>query len=116
MSKIILTDEGCTKLTVLEQYMPEQGSIVYDFGGLLAERVRPNTLPEGFLLAGLLVLYDASVGVDGFSGKPINSKLTGLPERMYMLLEIMIPKIAVAVASDEFAKEVRTLFREYESR
>ena len=67
------------KLRNLKQYMPDQNDVVYKFGEFLAGRLNPKLVPQGFVLAAKLALYDLQEGVDGFSGQPIRSSLVSYP-------------------------------------
>jgi len=102
----IATDSIKEKLLNLEQHMPDQQDLTYKFGKLLAGRLNPELVPEGFNMAAELLLYDLQKGVDGFSGKPIQSSLVGYPPMIYSLIRMSIPDIAAATCPPDFAKGV----------
>ncbi|HLC78322.1 MAG TPA: hypothetical protein VJH92_04310 [Candidatus Nanoarchaeia archaeon] len=95
------------RLRNLREYMPHEQQVVYDFGNYLAGRLNPSLVPEGFNMAATLALYDLQKGVDGFTGKPINSSLVGYPPQIYSILNIILPQIADAVCPKDFAGGVR---------
>ncbi len=104
------------KLRNLRQYMPDQEETVYRFGEFLAERLKnPELVPLGFCLEATLSLYDLQKGVDGYTGKPINSALVGYPQIVYNLLYSYIPAIAEAVCPEDFAKGVKQAFEQIEA-
>jgi hypothetical protein len=82
--------------------------IVSDFAKFLATRLNPRLVPIGFIMACELALYDLEKGVDGFTQKPITSRLVGYPPAIYRILRLEIPKIAEGVFPSEFADSVKT--------
>lgn len=112
--KVLSTDEAKEKLAELEKHMPKASDeVVYKFGHFLAGRLNnPEIVPQGFVMACELALYDLQQGVDGFSNKPIQSSLVGYPPMIYGLLRMEIPEIAKAVFPEDFAAEVKTMFDE----
>jgi len=108
--------EAKQKLAELEKHMPNQEGTVYDFGHFLAERLNPSLVPQGFVMACELAIYDLGTGVDGFTNKPIHNELVGYPPVVYMVLRMTIPGIAKAIFPAEFAQEVETVIREVNKR
>lgn len=84
------------------------------FGRYLAHWLRDaeEMVPEGFIVACTLALHNLTVGVDGFSNKPITNSLVGQPPTLYMMLYGMVPVIARAIFPTEFANEVSRLQEE----
>lgn len=105
----ISTDGMKEKLRNLKEYMPDQNEVVYAFADYLAGRLNPTLVPAGFNIAAQLALYDLDKGVDGFTGKPILSRLSGYPTTIYAALGMRVPKIAEVVCPEDFAKSVREL-------
>jgi len=103
----ISMNEAKDKLRNLSQYMPDQEETIYEFGKYLADRLNPELLPMGFVMACELALYDLQKGVDGFSGQPIRSRLVGYPPMIYALLRMMIDQIAEAIFPEDFANAVK---------
>ena len=101
-------DEPKQKLTKLEEFMPNApNDLLYDFGRHLAGYLNPQLVPMGFVMGCELALYDLQMGVNGFTGKPIQSRLVGYPPMIYVLLRMEIPRIADAVLPAEFAASVK---------
>ena len=94
------------KLRNLREHMPDQNDQIYSFGAYLADRLNPELVPEGFNMAAELALYDLQKGVNGFTGKPIQSRLVGYPPMIYGILRMQVPEIAKAVCPEDFAKGV----------
>jgi len=63
-----------------------------------------------------LALYDLQTGVNGFTGKPIQSRLVGYPTMIYALLRMEIPRIADAIFPAEFAAGVKTCIEEVNAK
>jgi hypothetical protein len=105
----ISTEPVIEKLKNLREYMPEEEETIYQFGAYLADKIGEHSklAPQGFKIAADLGLYDLQEGVDGFTGKPIQSSLVGYPPQIYTLLGMRIADLADATCSEEFAKEVR---------
>ena len=100
------------KLRNLRQYLPDQNEVVYDFGAFLAERLEkhPNIIPVGFNVMAELGIYDLQRGIDGFTDKPITSRLVGYPSQIYTLFKMIVPDIAKATCPEDFAKEVKEMY------
>lgn len=75
----ISTEEIKKKLENLQQYMPGEDKIIYEFGKFLSTRLNPTIVPDGFVLTAELAIYDLAKGIDGFTGKPIVGRLAGYP-------------------------------------
>lgn len=101
-------DEPKQKLAKLEELIPDApDNLLYDFGRHLAGYLNPQLVPMGFVMRCELALYDLQTGVNGFTGKPIQSRLVGYPPMIYALLRMEIPRIADAVLPAEFAASVK---------
>lgn len=101
-------DEPKQKLAKLEKLIPDApNDLLYDFGRYLAGYLNPQLVPMGFVMGCELALYDLQTGVNGFTGKPIQSQLVGYPPQIYALLRMEIPRIADAVLPAEFAASVK---------
>ena len=98
------------RLKNLSQHMPNHSPITYDFGLFLADRLNPRLVPRGFVMAVEFALYDLEKGVDGFTKRPLDGRLTGCPSIFYHLLRMQTPQIAEAVCPEDFAREVKTIY------
>lgn len=112
ISDAISTEEMKTKLQNLKEHMPNEPQFTYDFGAYLATRLNPQLNPMGFNLAIQLTLYDLEKGVNGFTGKPVPSSLSGMPNTVYIIMEMNIPRIARAVCPSDFADKVDQVYAE----
>lgn len=104
------------KLKHLQDYLPNQQKIVYDFAVYLADKLNQKLVPRGFNVTAALTLYDLEKGVNGFTGQPIQSRLVGCPSVIYRLLEMQVPEIAEAVCPEEFAQGVRKMYDEVNAK
>jgi hypothetical protein len=109
---VLPMEEAKKKLNELEKHMPNTQDTICDFGRFLSPRLNPQLVPEGFILACELAIYDLQKGVDGFTGQPIRSKLVGYPPMIYALLRMNISHIASAIFPDEFATAVKMAIQE----
>lgn len=111
-------EDAKQKLTRLEELIPDDPSqgLLYEFGRQLAGYLNPQLVPQGFVMACELALYDLQAGVNGFSGKPIQSSLVGYPPPIYALLRIEVPRIAEAIFPAEFAAGVKTFIEEVNTK
>ena len=101
-------DEPKQKLAKLRELIPDApDDLLYDFGRHLADYLNPQLVPIGFVMGCELALCDLQTGVNGFTGKPIQSRLVGYPPMIYALLRMEIPRIADAVLPAEFAVSVK---------
>lgn len=101
-------DEPKQKLAKLEELIPDApDNLLYDFGRYLAGYLNSELVQMGFVLGCGLALYDLQTGVNGFTGRPIQSRLVGYPPMIYALLWTEIPRIAEAVLPAEFAASVK---------
>ena len=113
IKQVLSMDEPKQKLAKLEEFVPNQPcSVFYDFGHYLATRLNPELIPEGFVMGCELALYDLQMGMDGFTGKPIQNKLVGYPPIIYDLLRVRIPLIADAIFPVDFATSVKIYINE----
>lgn len=98
------------KLENLQEHLPNQNPMVYEFAEFLAARLNPELVPPGFVMATELALADLRKGVDGFTGKPISGNLSGYPRQLYAGLRMYIPEIIKAVCPEDFAKGVKEFY------
>jgi len=117
MNEITLSmDEPKKKLMQLNESLPNASNeLVYDFGRFLTGYLNPELAPQGFVMACELALYDLQTGTNGFTGKPIQSRLVGYPSMTYSLLRMQIPIIADAIFPAEFAAGVKAIIEEVNS-
>lgn len=108
----ISTEDMKTKLQNLREYMPGEPEFTYDFGAYLAKRLNSPLNPMGFNMTIQLTLFDMQKGVDGFTGKPVPSSLSGMPVPLYVVMEMNIPRIARAVCPSDFADKVDQVYAE----
>ncbi len=109
MSEQVLSmEEPRRKLRELEKFMPESvNRLVYEFGRFLADYIHSSELvPQGFVMATELALYDLQTGKSGFTGESIENNLIGYPSMIYSLLRLEVPRIAEAVFPQDFANGV----------
>jgi len=114
--KAIAMEPVKEKLRNLRTYMPKAHDGIYTFGQLLAERLNPEIVPDGFYLAAELLVDELQKGVDGRSGKKIINSLTDNPPVVYWVLRREIPNIAKAVCPEDFAAGVKTAYDEVQKR
>lgn len=112
IDKAIPMEQARKKLKKLERYMPEQHHLVYDFAAYLADKIKTELAPLGFVLTANIALNDLQkVDKDTISArKSIDSHLTDYNSTAYNELSLMIPEIAKAVLPDEFADEVKQIY------
>ncbi len=108
---IMSTTEAKEKLKNLSTLMPDSPETVHQFGAYVADRLSPELVPMGFIMACELAIYDLQKGVDGFTGKPITNRLVGYPPMIYGLLRLSVPNIAATVFPAEFAAEVKAFMK-----
>ena len=89
------------KLANLEQYMPGQEETIYEFARFLSTRANDTLVPQGFDLMAALALYDLQNGKDGYTDKPIQSKLVGYPPQIYTLLQMYVPQMKEVIFGKE---------------
>lgn len=110
------------KLIRISQYMPGLNNdylrTVYDeFGRQLVHRLTaPEIDPTAFLRQTLLLIHDLEKGVDGYTGKPMDSSLAGHSPNTYSFLRTHIPKIAEVTTPQEFAQEVRNSYAHVQAK
>lgn len=95
------------RLKVITRYIEGADDMLCKFANFLAERLNSQLVPEGFVMACELALYDLEAGVDGFTNQPLNNELVGYPQIVYVLIRMQIPDIADAIFPSEFAHEVK---------
>ncbi len=107
-------EEPKRKLMNLEAFIPDDPNnpneslhLLYDFGRHFADYLNSQLVPTGFVLKCELALHDLQTGVNGFTGKPIRSRLVGYPPIVYSLLRMEIPRLVDAVLPAEFAADVK---------
>jgi hypothetical protein len=101
--------EAKEKLANLEGLIPgAPNPLIYDFGRFLAGYLNVELVPQGFVMACELALYDLQKGVSGYTGKPIENRLVDYPPMIYSLLRMEVPNIAAAVLPADFAEGVKT--------
>ena len=81
------------KLKKLKEYLPGQTEQVYDFADFLSTRAHDKLLPKGFDLMAKVAIYDLQTGIDGFSGEPFVSKLSGNSPQVIEMLSKSLPQI-----------------------
>lgn len=104
------------KLANLEQYLPEQEKITYDFARFLSNRAHDRLEPEGFNMMAKLALYDLQTGEEGYTRKPIQNELVGYPPAIYYLLGESISQIAEAIFGKEYGHQVEKVRQEARER
>ena len=100
-------EEPKKRLENLTEFMPGANDQVLAFGRFLAEYLGSELVPVGFVMGCELALSDIQNGVNGFTGKPIQSSLVGYPPIIYELVRNKIPDIADAVLPEDFAGKVK---------
>lgn len=84
-----------------------------DFYNKLATRLGTHPIvPEGFVMAVLLLVEDLKSGKDGYSGLPMTGKCVGLPRMFYRLLLQMTPVLAKVAFPEPFAEACARAFKE----
>lgn len=110
LERVISGEHVQQNLRNLPIHMPDQEQIIYDFCAFLADRLQPELVPQGFVNATELALYDAEQGKDGFTGKTISKRLSGYPPQMYRILRMYIPQIAEVVCPKDFSQDVKDIY------
>ena len=118
LTDAILTEPIKEKLRNLREYIPNQESVLYQFGGLLAERLggHPTINPIGFNLVAQLTLHDLETGVSPGQSFPIKQSLVGYPTLIYAILRTQIPVIAKATCPEDFAQGIKEFYDEVNSK
>ena len=88
------------KLANLEQYVPGQPEETYELARFLSGRASETMRREGFDLLAETALIDLKRNKDGYTGKPITSKLAGYPPQMEMVLRLAIAEIKDVVLAE----------------
>lgn len=107
------TQEPRQRLASIEQHFdtPLDPSVV-EFAHLLSDRLNPELVPMGFVMAGKLLAYDLHTGINGFTDEPIDSNLVQQSPKLYEELQDRIPAFAKFAFPPEFADEVATIIEE----
>ena len=106
-------DMGAAKARLMNVSIDgDADNLIRDFCRFMSFRLPSALLPDGFVFACNLALYDLNGGVDGHTQKPIKNGLTGYPDAVYALIGMRIPDIADAVFPKGFADDVRDVCRE----
>jgi len=104
------------KLRTLQQHMPNEDSLIYDFGAYLADRLNPELVPAGFFLEAELTLHDLQADIDGYTQQPVPRRFQGYPPVLYAVLSMRVPEIAAATCPDDFAQGVATMYDELQEK
>lgn len=101
------TQEPSQRLATIEHHFdtPLDPNVV-EFSHLLSDRLNPELVPMGFVMAGNLMTYDLQTGRDGFTSEPIDSSLVHQSPELYEQLQTRLPALAEFAFSCEFAGEV----------
>jgi hypothetical protein len=78
----------------------------------LAQRLHPEVVPMGFVMATELYVYDINTGKDGFTGEPMPSEVTGMPPIMGAAVRLTAAQIAQEAFGQEFADAVSAIQEE----
>jgi len=66
---------------------------VYDYNSFrrfVAGRLPPELMAVGIPMLLMLACHDIETGVDGFTGKALNHRLTGMPSTMFAAMNLRI--------------------------
>ena len=72
----------------------------------LAQRLNPEIVPMGFLMATELYIYDINSGKDGFTGEPMPADVVGMPPIMNGIVRLVANNIAREAFGEEFGDAV----------
>lgn len=111
------TKEAVERLKHIGTHLPEFScnTFIEELCEYLAKRIADGPiLPVGFVMAYLLVIEDARVGKDGFTGAPMPHRLTGQPPILYDIIMKLQEPIARAAFGDEFGDLVRAQLKTIE--
>jgi hypothetical protein len=104
MDDPISTAEAVEKLRNFNE--EDASSRVAQFAHFIAGRLNPELIPEGFVMASVLSIYDLQQGRDGYANKPIKNELVGLEDSDYDELLASVPRLAYAAFPESFANSV----------
>lgn len=90
---------------ILAQMKPTSDHF-YEWADFLAGRLNENLLPQGFAMAVELVNYDLKNGTDGYTRKPLQNRLVGLPPMVFSLMKMLLYRNLELILPADFAKEV----------
>jgi len=90
---------------VIDSMSAPGGDQFYSFTCFVADRLNDELVPQGFIMAVELAAYDLIKGVDGYTGKPIQNRLVGLPPFIFPLMVENLFRNLDKVLPSEFAKE-----------
>lgn len=104
-----ITEDTAGPVERLRSY--EDGSreaVAAEFAGLLADRITTteSLVPTGYVMASYLLLQDLRRGIDGFSGEPMESSLSGISETQEGVMQKMVSDLARTAFSEGFAEQV----------
>ncbi|MBI2075763.1 MAG: hypothetical protein HYT72_00755 [Candidatus Aenigmarchaeota archaeon] len=100
-------------LRQLERKLPGRGTATYQLARHVADYIWPSISPEDFVHAYFLALGDLQTAGDRRSTKTQRPphELVGCPAELYAVLALDIPQIADAIFPEDFAGEVKEVFR-----
>jgi hypothetical protein len=101
VEKVIDTSEVKSKLNA----KPIGIYHIDEFCRLLANRLNSQVTPLGFLMAFELMKLDVEKGIDGFTGKRIDSPIAGLG--IGGVIQLTMIKIAEKVLPEDFCNDVK---------
>lgn len=78
----------------------------------LTQRLHPEIVPKGFLLATELYIYDINSGKDGFTGEPMPADVVGMPPMMNGIVRLVATDIAREAFGEEFGDAVLQIQQE----
>ena len=87
-------------------------NLLNEFGMFLSDRLNDTLVPDGFVLSCEMALYDLSIGVNGYTGKPIMNRLACYPPTIYAAIRMRIPEIAKEIFPEEFSNDVEKFMKE----
>ena len=83
-----------------------------EFNRMLVDRLHDEMIPDGAVLAVMLLEYDLERGIDGFTMKPLESSFKGLPPLLVRLCSRRVIMDAAKYFPEEFAKQMVEAFKE----
>lgn len=110
MTAALSMNDAAAKLrdvAVIRQMDPPSAEHFCTFTNYLADRlVDRDLVPQGFLVGTSLAVYDLISGTDGFTGKPINNRLIGMPPMIFHMMLDMLYRHLHLILPKDFADEV----------
>ena len=107
------------KLEHLNEYMPGESVILYDFAKLLSElagRSSNELSLSGFNIMVELAIYNLQAKVDYFSDKGIQAKMFKYSSKEYKIIKKNIPRIAKAIFGKEYGNESDDIINKVKAR